>query len=321
MPSSSGIEWNHSIYCKKWPTPSILVLCIRHAEYSECLFALNLRADKSSDILINISWGVVIQQSRLLPMERNDPFRIWAPLVGSTIFVCLLSTIRLPLFLLIPVLAAMTYLMQVQIFHNRSLARSFWLTTYLKHDSPIREILNGSVFLHWIAVIIAIPLAFITYVTVFGYSLFDCILVSVAVFTAREIHKRLSAPIDRNLSENLVELAHLRIYYWLAISFVVASLAISSLAEGMFVDYSSITSDQIATETVDSIKHPFTFVQHCARTLKYSELQLLRIRDINGWPYGWLIYFFFLVPNVLPAFGLVTMYAGLQQKIEELAQE
>ena len=226
-------------------------------------------------------------------MERDDPFRIWAPLVGSTIFVCLLSTIRLPLLLLLPVLAAMTYLMQVQIFRNRSLARSFWLTTYLKHDSPIREILDGSVFLHWLAVLIAIPLACITYVTVFGYSLFDCILVSVAVFTARGIHKHLSAPIDRNLSENLVELAHLRIYYWLAISFVIAALAISSLAEGMLADYSTITSDQIATKTVDSIKHPVTIVQHCARTLKYSELQLLRIRDINGWPWGWYILFLF----------------------------
>ena len=243
-------------------------------------------------------------------MQTDDPIQAWLPLIGSTIFIGLLSSLPLPLLLLLPVLAAITFVMQAQVFHTRSLAKSFWLTTYLRPDSPIRQLLMTSTLMRWIAVAIALPLALVTYISVYGYDLWDCFAVAIGIVVARLIHGKISAPIDANLAEHLIELAHLRIFYWLSILTVLAALALSSVAKGFFTDYSQATSDQLATQTIETVKHPVKFVQHCVRTLRYSEFQLLRVRDINGWPYGWLIYLFFLVPNALPAFGLVTLYCG-----------
>lgn len=246
-------------------------------------------------------------------MQTDDPIHVWLPLIGSTVFIGLLSTVPLPLLLLLPVLGAMAFAMQTQVFHTRSLAKSFWLTTYLRPDSPIRQFLMASTLLRWIAVAIAIPLAIVTYISVYSYDLWDCLAVATGIYGARIVHGKISAPIDANLAEHLTELAHLRVYYWLAVFAVLFALALSSVAKGFFSDYSQATSDQLATQTIETVKHPVKFFQHCVRTLRYSEFQLLRVRDINGWPYGLLIYFFFLVPNALPAFGLVTLYSGSER--------
>jgi len=250
-------------------------------------------------------------------MHWDTPLAFWLPLVGSTVFVVLLSTIPIPWFILLPVLLAITFVMHVQVFHTRSLAKAFWISTYLRHDSPIREFLLTSYLLRWLAVGISLPLSVITYVAVFGYDLWDCLAVCIGVYAARVAHRSISAPLDANLAEHLVELAHIRVYYWFAILFVLASLALASVAKGFTSDYSSATSDQLASEVISTVKHPVRIVQHCSRTLRYSELQLLRVRDINGGVYGWLIYLFFLVPNALPAFGIVTLYSGFERLVHQ----
>lgn len=250
-------------------------------------------------------------------MNTDDPLDIFIPLIASTVFICLLSTVPLPLFLLVIVIGTMTFVMQTQVYHTRSLAKEFWLSVYLRPDSPVRELLMGVTLLRWIAVAIAAPLAIVTYITVYGYDLWDCLAVAFGIAVARLIHTSISAPINANLAEHLTELAHLRVQYWLAIVAVLSGLAFISVAKGLFSDYSQFTSDQLATQTIEAVKHPVKIVQHCARTLRYSELQLLRIRDINGWPYGWLMYFFFLIPNALPAFGLVTLYSGAERLAKE----
>jgi hypothetical protein len=247
----------------------------------------------------------------------NGSLRIPAALLGSTTFICLLSNIPLTLLALLPILAAIVLAVQSQLFYTRSLAKSFWLSTYLRSDSPIQQWLLGSTLLRWMAYAGAVPLAVITYVSVYSYDLWDCLAVALGIFAARYIHQKISTPINANLAEHLVELAHLRIYYWLAVFCVLIGLAVTAVAKGWLVDYSEATSNELATYTIDSIKHPVKIVQDLVRTLKYSELQLLRIRDIQGWPYGWLLYFFFLVPNALPALGLVTLYAGAERLLQQ----
>ncbi len=238
-------------------------------------------------------------------------------LLGSTTFICLLSSIPLPLFALLPMVTAIVLAMQAQLFYTRSLAKSFWLSTYLRNDSPIKQWLMGSTLLRFLVYAAAVPLAAITYISVYSYDLWDCLAVAVGIFVARYIHHKISHPINANLAEHLVELAHLRIYYWLAVFCVLFSLAVIAVAKGWFVNYSEATSNELATYTIESIKHPVKIVQDLVRTLRYSELQLLRIRDIQGWPYGWLLYFFFLVPNALPAFGLVTLFAGAERLLQQ----
>jgi hypothetical protein len=246
-------------------------------------------------------------------METEDAIRAWLPLVLATVFIVLLSTIPMPIWLLAPTVLGMAYLIYVQVFHTQLLAKSFWLSTYLRSDSPIRLYLRRSVLLRWIAAIISLPLALLTYISVYGYGIWDCMAVCTAIFAAKRAHATISSPVDANVAEHLIELAHIRIYYWFAIFFVLAALALVSIAESFAIDYASITGDQIATQTIEEIKHPVRFIRHCSRTLRFSELQLLRVRDINGGPYGWLIYLFFLIPNALPAFGLVTLFAGLER--------
>ena len=250
-------------------------------------------------------------------MASHDPIALWLPLVGSTLFIVLLSTIPFPLFVLLPVLLAIVFVMHVQVFHTRSLAKAFWISTYLRRDSPIRAFLVTSSLLRWLAIAISVPLAVVTYIAVFGYDLWDCLAISMAIYAARLAHSSVSAPLDANLAEHLVELAHIRVYYWFAILLVLTALAAASIGKGFTSDYSSSTSDQLATEVITTVKHPVRIVQHCSRTLRYSELQLLRVRDINGGLYGWLIYLFFLVPNALPAFGLVTLYSGFERLLHQ----
>ena len=271
------------------------------------------------------------QSLRLLPrrrlsnlvhsMKSDESPKFWLHLFGATVFVALLSSIPLPIWLLLPIVAVLTFVIQEQVFHTRILARSFWLTTYLHPESPIRPWLTGSKIIRWLAVGLSLPLSIVTYITVYSYGLLDCFAVAVGIFLGRQIHRRLSSPIDVNLAEHLVELAHLRIYYWLSVLAVLICLAISSVAKGLQTDYSQSTSGQLATIVIDDVKHPVRFVQHCVRTLRFTELQLLRVRDINGWPYGWLIYLFFLVPNAIPAFGLVTLYAGGERLLKRVTND
>ncbi len=259
-------------------------------------------------------------------MASHDPIALWLPLVGSTLFIVLivlLSTIPFPLCVLLPVLLAIVFVMHVQVFHTRSLAKAFWISTYLRRDSPIRAFLATSSLLRCLAIAISVPLAAVTYIAVFSYDLWDCLAVSMAIYAARLAHSSVSAPLDANLAEHLVELAHIRVYYWFAILLVLTALAAASIGKGFTSDYSSFTGDQLATEVITTVKHPVRIVQHCSRTLRYSELQLLRVRDIirvhdiNGGLYGWLIYLFFLVPNALPAFGLVTLYSGFERLLHQ----
>ncbi|MEQ8835794.1 MAG: hypothetical protein RID07_03220 [Lacipirellulaceae bacterium] len=115
----------------------------------------------------------------------------------------------------------------------------------------------------------------------------------------------------------MLELAHLKVYYWIAIICTLGCLATISIAKGFSTDYSGYSSNSIATQVIEEIKHPVEFLQHCSRTIRFSELQLLRIRDIVGLPYGWVLYMFFLIPNALPAFGLVTLFEGVGRSLDE----
>lgn len=238
--------------------------------------------------------------------------------VASTIGILLLSYVPLPFYLLIPVLGALVYFMHLQVFYTRTLAREFWISTYLRDESPIRTFLRTTKWLRLISVALCIPLALATYIVIFSYDFIDCIAISAAVFVASTIHKKLSRPVDTNIAERLTELTHVRVFYWFAVILVLCFIALTSVAKGIATDHSASTSNEIATETIDGVKHPVLIVRHCVRTLRYFELQMLRIRDLNGWPYGWLIYFFFLIPNALPAYGLVTLFSGIDRQIKGL---
>jgi hypothetical protein len=249
-------------------------------------------------------------------LHKDFPFNEkWFPLAVTVALITLLSTIPLWWILLIPTILAIAFVMQTQILHTRRLAKQFWLSNYLREDSPLHRLLKQSYLLPLIAWIIAIPLAVVTYVTVYCYDLLDCCAVGVAIAGATEIHRRLSNAMSDNIAEHLVELTKIRVHYFLAIVFVLFALGLTSIAKSIFMVHSELTSDAIATRTIAEIKHPAKLVQDCARTLRYSELQLLRIRDINSGWIGWVIYLFFLIPNGLPAFGLVTFFTGMERKI------
>lgn len=202
----------------------------------------------------------------------------------------------------------------------RQLARTFWLSNYLRSDSPIRKYLQGSLFLRVLSMVVSLFLAVITYLAIFGYHWLECVAFSAAILAAKRIHSAISTPIDANIAEHLVEWTHIRIFFWISISFVLLTLIISNITVTYSTDHSQLTADQIADKTINGLQHPVKAVQHIVRTVRYMDLQLLKARDTMvksfGWQYGWSVYFFFLIPNALPAFGLVSMFCGVERVIE-----
>ncbi len=237
------------------------------------------------------------------------------PLAVTTVVLALLSSIPFERWVLVPILAAMAGFIFVQVLHTRQLAKSFWLSTYLRPDSPIHKLVNRSYFLWVLSALITIPLTFVTYVALYGYGFWECFAIGIALLGAKSFQACALSPIDSNVASHLVELAKVRVFFWIAILLILSGLATTSIIKGFGSDYSKTTADEMATTVIKEIKHPVRVVRHCTRVMRFSELQLLRIRDILGWPYGWCIYLFFLIPNAVPALGLVSLFAGLDRVI------
>lgn len=224
----------------------------------------------------------------------------------------------LPLWLCLSAIALLSGLMQHQLFYTRKLARQFWLSVYLRPTGGLHQLLSRTVLLRWLCFAIAVPLSMVTYISIYSYRWGECLAIAIGILLARYIHETIAKPVDSNIAGHLAELAHLRIFYWLSVTLVLASLASAGLIRSLWTDHSELTPDQIATQVIGDVHHPVRIVQHCVRTLNYGELQILRVRDTVGWPYGWLIYLFFLAPNAIPAFGLVTIYSGSERIYKNL---
>ena len=82
------------------------------------------------------------------------------------------------------------------------------------------------------------------------------------------------------------------------------------------LDYSEKTALEVADEVIGTTNHNVKSIQHCLRTLRFFDLELLRVRDrVNAtpWPFGWAIYLFFLIPNAIPAYGMVALFSGARR--------
>ncbi|MEQ8210080.1 MAG: hypothetical protein RH917_09630 [Lacipirellulaceae bacterium] len=119
-----------------------------------------------------------------VPTETDPNVERWLRLGIPAFGLVLLSSFPLWHIIFVPVILLMAFFIQLQVFHTRSLAKSFWMSTYLRGDSPIREKLQHSPFIHWLSWMVAFPLALITYITLYGYDWLDCIAIAFAIWGA-----------------------------------------------------------------------------------------------------------------------------------------
>jgi len=276
-------------------------------------------ADSSLDV--TPEWPDWVDGMRALPIfspMREMRFDVdasvapWVPVGVVWLIVTVLSIFALHWFFLIPCLILLSYLIWRQILLMQLLQRRFWLDTYLKPTSSIRKWLRGKKVLQCIALVAAVPLAVITYIALYTYSWLDCLFLGGAIACAVALQRLFVRPVDSHIAGHLSELVYQRIFTTIAVLLVLFGLALASVTKGLSEDHADLSSDEMATRVIDEYKHPVLFVRHCARTVRYCELWLLKVRDINGWPYGWGIYFFFLCPNAIPAYGVVTAFRTIE---------
>jgi len=199
------------------------------------------------------------------------------------------------------------------LFTIQKLNREFLLKTYLKQEGPIYEFLKNRMLLTvGIPLFSSLTTSFLAYVDLLCMSLMDMIIVSISYYIGRWFVITASKPIKANLNNNLVELVSLRITLLVSVILMVACIAGLALIHGIQKDYSELTADEMATQIIAEHKHPVKLIRDITRTIKYSELQLLRIRDSIGGKYGWAIYLLFLIPHALPAVGFACFFLNLE---------
>ncbi len=254
------------------------------------------------------------------PFER--PVVYVSAMVFLIAWIFVMAFMPLSLWLLIPAVFLTAVVMQTQLFQGQKLERRFWVKVYLREGSWLSNFLQGRTQFMWMTtMLLSFIVAVLTIVYLYSYDWIDCAFVAGAMVSTLYLHAKLSKALRGNVSGLLLELAHIRVYYWLGIVLVVAAIGISSVVKGGADNYSELTSNDIAARAIADVKHPVEFVRHCARIFYYTDMQLLRIRDIVGWPYGWIIYAIFLIPNTLPAFGVVTMFLGISRTLGSIPEQ
>lgn len=235
------------------------------------------------------------------------------PIITTSLGLMGIGYFPVPWWGLLLILIALACLMQIDLFQRRLVAREFWLNTYLRPESRLREWLQRTRFLKALSFAIAIALSLVVYVYNYSFVLTDVIAIASALAVAAVTHQRLTPGIDSNIAQAFTRSTHDRVFHWFAVVLVVLFLAMATLIRGLNVDYSSATASDIADQTIAEVKHPVAWVKYAVRALIFFELESIRIRDQIGWPLGWLVYLFLLIPNAFAAYGIVSLYGGIKR--------
>jgi hypothetical protein len=190
--------------------------------------------------------------------------------------------------------------------------RHCW-STALSPGSNLRSYLDGQKFIPVVSMLITVPIAFITYVTVCSYDWPDLLTILAIVLLTEAVHSVVLPFMVENLSEHYLDIAKMRLFVWISVVSVVLGLATSRAVKDFSNDYSKMTASESALIVKEEVYHEVRPIRHCLRALKYFDVMQLRVRDqvnIDNWPYGWLIYFFLLIPNAIPALGIVAIFSG-----------
>lgn len=233
------------------------------------------------------------------------------PLAATTVLL-LLALVPLGVLSAIAVVATMLLLIQGQVFRTRMLARRFCLTTYLRQDSPLYRFFESNASMRLIAFLFAIPLSVLTYVAVFSSGALGVLTIAGCIGVGIAVRKLVLGHLRRNAPEHLVDLLLDRIFRWTSMCVIVVGLTLLHIIESRSADHSVLIAPDIADRIVEEVKHPIRPFLDSARAMMYLDLQLLRVRDLLGWPRGWIVYLYFVIPNALPGVGATLIFLAFE---------
>ena len=243
-------------------------------------------------------------------------------LIAIGVIMAIINLIPVPGFLVIIAIVNLAYLAFPALHLERSIQRKYWLDVYLKSNSPIYVFLKKRTqIINIFSLFASLLFGVIAYISICHFSLFECMLIVCSLWAAFQFDSLIASQIDSHASFNVASILRVRTFYFVAGVLVLFSLVAAGFFGNFSLDYSEKTADQLASEVIASCKHPCDYVRHYVRTLHYCELQLLRVRDIVGFPLGWIIYIFFLIPNILPAFAITAVYLGINIRIKQIQEQ
>jgi hypothetical protein len=262
-------------------------------------------------VLSSSRFIVVAEESNMTPIEKTA-------LIWTLILLVVLHSISVPWWLFVPIQIGLSWLIFTYLIERASFKQRMLLDVYVRPESSVRKVLaSPSVSIQVVLAGVAFVLAFITYVSTYAASYLE-LLVTCGMIAGAECLRQIWEPMLRcHLVDTFRESYARTIFSGSAVLLILLGLALTTLFESLRVDYSNATALSIANETIESVKHNTKFVRHFIRTVRYFELELLRIRDAMGWPFGWAVFLFFLLPNAIPAAGAVAIYGAAKLLVKQ----
>lgn len=231
-------------------------------------------------------------------------------LAATAIGLFALRLASLPGLLFFPLLAVLTGLIYFDLAEKFSFQRRLLADVYLRQESSFAGLLRQPSNLRYVLVAPASVLAFITYVAIYSSSAAEWIAICGGLVLAQVLVSQLRPLLNKNFADPFSELYARRLFIGSAVILVLIGIALGTLVTSVWSDHSTASARSNADLTIKEVKHRTKLVRHCVRTKRFLDLELLRVRDIQGWPYGWAIFFYFLIPNAVPAVGVVSLYGS-----------
>ena len=215
------------------------------------------------------------------------------------------------------VLMAICFLIYIQVAYAKSIEKKFLLKTYLQPASIAHKLFSGTRLLRLRAALVSIALSLVAYIEIYSLSQLECLVVTIAIAIGMFAHQFAFSLIESMISIDLRPVVKNRSKKWLGCLSVFIALLALRVIRGVRVTFSECTSDQLVTLVISEINHPVRWIRHCVRTLRYAELQSYRIRDIIGFPFGWIIFIYFAIPSGLTSYALTNLYLGIEKLISK----
>jgi hypothetical protein len=197
------------------------------------------------------------------------------------------------------------------LFAGRQAAKAHFLHTFLKRDSVLHQILAGNVWTSVTSTIGSLVLVAIAYIVIQTYSWMDIVAIAcasaVGLFVSQVVGYLATDSLRTNVSTLLLD--HIRRRAVLIL--VLVAVILTTIAQDSVSQWGRLTDAQLEARIKQEVQHPVLYIQQATRALTYFNVEIVRARDSKYcYPYGWIVYLFFLTPNTIPLYGIVCIYLG-----------
>ena len=203
------------------------------------------------------------------------------------------------------------YLIYRSLFAFRQKAKAHFLHTFLKNDSVLYRLLNGKTWSIVTSVVGSFLLTVVAYIVVQTYSGLTVAAIACASAAALFVSQIFGCLATDSLRENVSKLLLDRVRRGTMLLFVLLAVIVATIAEDGMSQQGELTTTMLEQKIKQEVRHPILYVQRATRIVTYFNLEIVRVRDREDfYPFGWIIYFFFLTPNAIPLYGVVGVFLG-----------